>query len=264
MVGTSPVRPMPATSPVRPMPSRPMPGLPQRGEVVESTMTPEGRPSSGKLSTGLPGVETPAQAIPEQPQVQSAQKQEPKVMRVEETSTFDAAKLAEKDPETHAKFVARQREIVKEKEAELEKRSDLSPMAKNVERQRIQSQAFQIAAREFAPQAAKVNAASVETTISAQPQPPSGVSRLVNTASDFADTPPATPQPTPMSSPNVGDMSVQNQDLQRQQIGAGQAQPVIVNNNNNSSTERVISPPAQPRVESTFSRYQESRFMPAW
>lgn len=156
------------------------------------------------------------------------QRQEPTSMRVEETSTFDAGALAEKDPETHAKFVARQREIIKEKEAELEKRSDLSPMAKNVERQRIQSQAFEIAAKEFAPQAARVGAATVRST------------------------------------PDVGAMTVQNQDLQRGQAQAQQAPPVIVNNNNNSSTERVISPPAQPRVESTFSRYQESRFMPAW
>jgi hypothetical protein len=101
---------------------------------------------------GQAGVQ-PAAAQPTAEPVQAT--------RAEETTSFDAAKLAEKDPETHARFVARQREIVKEKEAELEKRTDLSPMARNVERQRIQSQAFQTAAKEFTPQAAQAGAATV-------------------------------------------------------------------------------------------------------
>jgi hypothetical protein len=199
------------------------------------------------------------------------QRQQPTSMRVEETSTFDAGALAEKDPETHAKFVARQREIVKEKEAELEKRSDLSPMAKNVERQRIQAQAFETAAREFTPQAAHVGAASVSTSSATQPpqpqpaqvQPQPAASRMINTMSDFSDVPPAPAEPRERTTPDVGAMSVQNQDLQRQQTQGQQVVPVVVNNNN-SATERVVSAPAQPRVDSTFSRIQESRFMPAW
>lgn len=72
-------------------------------------------------------------------------------------STFDAAKLAEEDPETHRKFVERQQEIIREKEKQLQ---GMSPRDQARARERIQAEAFNQAAEEFTPQASRVGAAS--------------------------------------------------------------------------------------------------------
>jgi hypothetical protein len=56
----------------------------------------------------------------------------------------------------------------------------------------------------------------------------------------------------------LNQMSVQNNDLQRQG-SAPSSQPIVFQNNTNASTQTTVTPPAQPRVQSSFSRYTDSR-----
>jgi hypothetical protein len=56
----------------------------------------------------------------------------------------------------------------------------------------------------------------------------------------------------------LNQMSVQNNDLQRQG-NAPSSQPIVIQNNNNAATQTTVTPPAQPRVDSSFSRVMDIR-----
>jgi hypothetical protein len=248
--------------------------------------------------SGQPPAPVTTSPVGQQPVTTSPVGQQPassRLTRVEQTSSFDAAKLADEDPETHAKFVARQREIVKEREAELEKRTDLSPMARNVERQRIQSQAFQTAAREFTPQAAQVGAATVtrtesgaQSTLQVTPTPTQGtpyspasresvsqsVSGVIIPREDIDRRTQQLLQNNPykddpavmidarqeaemeLKAERLKTLSAENKDLGRESLQPS-TQPIVIQSNNNMSTQTYTPVPAQPRVDSSFTRHQQ-------
>jgi len=56
----------------------------------------------------------------------------------------------------------------------------------------------------------------------------------------------------------LNQMSVQNNDLQRQG-NAPSSQPIVIQNNSAPSTQTTVTPPAQPRVDSSFSRVMDIR-----
>jgi hypothetical protein len=156
----------------------------------------------------------------------ASEQQGAQVTRADITSTFDAAALAEKDPETHAKFVARQQQLIRERRGELQ---GLGPRERTMKEERIKAQAFETAAKEFTPQAARVGAASVEGSIS--------------TSSE-------------LNAEGIRTLSVENKELGRESTQTS-TQPVVIQNNNNMSSQTYTPVPAQPRVESSFSRHQE-------
>jgi hypothetical protein len=252
------------------------------------------------------------------PQVEPADKaQRPATATVmESTETFDAAALAEKDPETHRKYVERLREIVREREKELE---NVPFNRQSVARSKIQAEARMQAQEEFFSQAAKVGAASRQTSIASVNE--RGDSAVVRESMGVQQTQQPTPQveaakpkedeTRPVSAaesflmqqkgldPNnefdrklyrrmdrtenrreqqrmrsqgyapvdergrvvgaeLNTMSVQNNDLQRQG-NSPSSQPIVIQNNSAPSTQTTVTPPAQPRVDSSFSRVMDIR-----
>jgi hypothetical protein len=252
------------------------------------------------------------------PQVEPADKaQRPATATVmQSTETFDAAALAEKDPETHRKYVERLREIVREREKELE---NVPSIRQSVARSKIHSEARMQAQEEFFSQAAKVGAASRQTSIASVNE--RGDSAVVRESMGVQQTQQPTPQveaakpkedeTRPVSAaesflmqqkgldPNnefdrklyrrmdrtenrreqqrmrsqgyapvdergrvvgaeLNTMSVQNNDLQRQG-NSPSSQPIVIQNNSAPSTQTTVTPPAQPRVNSSFTRVMDIR-----
>jgi len=62
----------------------------------------------------------------------------------------------------------------------------------------------------------------------------------------------------PATGAELNTMSVQNNDLQRQG-NASSSPPIVIQNNNNAATQTTVTPPAQPRVDSSFSRVMNIR-----
>jgi hypothetical protein len=262
---------------------------------------------------------TQPQRVPKPtPQIEPADKaQRPATATVmESTETFDASILAEKDPETHRKYVERQREIVRERQKELE---SVPFNRQSVARSKIHSEARMQAQEEFFSQAAKVGAASRQTSIASVNE--RGDSAVVRESMGVQQTQQPTPQVEPAKpkedetgpvsaaesflmqqkglDPNnefdrklyrrmdrtenrreqqrmgsqgyapvdergrvvgaeLNTMSVQNNDLQRQG-NAPSSQPIVIQNNSAPSTQTTVTPPAQPRVDSSFSRVMDIR-----
>lgn len=58
---------------------------------------------------------------------------------------------------------------------------------------------------------------------------------------------------------DIGRVSTENNDLRDQANAGGSAPPMIINNNNSTATQTNVPVPAQPRVDSSFSKYGQSR-----
>jgi hypothetical protein len=185
------------------------------GKDVGTQPTPSPAPSNLSQQSVLPAAQVQSQPRPTEPTSTSAQV----------TSTFDAAALAEKDPETHAKYVARVRQLEREKLSENEKQGKIS----SGDTERAKARAQEQAIREFSEPAATVGAATRSGTM---------------TSSRGGD---------------IAKVSTENNDLRDQASAGGAAPPMIVNNNNSTATQTNVPVPAQPRVDSSFSRYGQSR-----
>ena len=65
-------------------------------------------------------------------------------------------------------------------------------------------------------------------------------------------------EPSETKGGEIARISAENTDL-KSQTGGAQIQPVVINNNNSTATQTNVPVPAQPRVDSSFSRYGQSR-----
>jgi hypothetical protein len=65
--------------------------------------------------------------------------------------------------------------------------------------------------------------------------------------------------PQQNSSNNIQQMSRENRDLERENTLGGAVQPIVIQSNNNMNTQTAIPIKADPRTQSSFTRYNDSR-----